>query len=126
MHINTERITGGRVSRLARHIGSRSSRGQYRGAYRYGLAVEQAADSIIMLATDQTARANAHLWKIYCVPVIRQIYSQSDPVVSAFDGLAFAMQCREYLPPALERIDSVLSSRSLSTPWRPLSAGWSK
>jgi hypothetical protein len=67
-----------------------------RGAYRYGLAVEQAADSIIMLATDQTARANAHLWKIYCVPVIRQIYSQSDPVVSAFDGLAFAMQCREY------------------------------
>jgi hypothetical protein len=67
-----------------------------RVAYQYGLAVEQAADSIIMLAIDQTAKVNAYLWKIYCIPVIRQIYSQSDPVVSAFDGLAFSMQCREY------------------------------
>jgi hypothetical protein len=67
-----------------------------RVAYRYGLAVEQAADSIIMLAPNQTVKANAYLWKIYCIPVIRQIYSQSDPVVSAFDGLAFSMQCREY------------------------------
>jgi hypothetical protein len=67
-----------------------------RVAYRYGLAVEQAADSIIMLATDRTAKVNAYIWKIYCIPVIRQIYSQSDPVVSAFDGLAFSMQCREY------------------------------
>jgi hypothetical protein len=67
-----------------------------RVAYQYGLAVEQAADSIIMLATDQTAKVNAYIWKIYCIPVIRQIYSQSDPVVSAFDGLAFSMQCREY------------------------------
>jgi hypothetical protein len=67
-----------------------------RVAYRYGLAVEQAADSIIMLAPDQTAKVNAYIWKIYCIPVIRQIYSQSDPVVSAFDGLAFSMQCREY------------------------------
>jgi len=67
-----------------------------RVAYRYGLAVEQAADSIIMLAKDQAAKVNAYIWKIYCIPVIRQIYSQSDPVVSAFDGLAFSMQCREY------------------------------
>jgi len=74
-----------------------------RVAYRYGLAVEQAADSIIMLATDQTAKANAYLWKIYCIPVIRQIYSQSDPVVSAFDGLAFSMQCREYFTTGIGR-----------------------
>jgi len=67
-----------------------------RVAYRYGLAVEQAADSIIMLAIDQATKVNAYAWKIYCIPVIRQIYSQSDPVVSAFDGLAFSMQCREY------------------------------
>ena len=67
-----------------------------RVAYQYGLVVEQAADSIIMLATDQTTKANAYIWKIYCIPAIRQIYSQSDPVVSAFDGLAFSMQCREY------------------------------
>jgi hypothetical protein len=67
-----------------------------RVAYQYGLAVEQAADSIIMLATDRTAKVNAYIWKIYCIPVIRQIYSQSDPVVSAFDGLAFSIQCREY------------------------------
>jgi hypothetical protein len=67
-----------------------------RVAYRYGLAVEQAADSIIMLATDQTTKVNANLWKIYCIPVIRQIYSQSDPFMSGFDGLAFSLQCREY------------------------------
>jgi hypothetical protein len=67
-----------------------------RTAYRYGLAVEQAADSIIMLTTDQTTKVNAYSWKIYCIPVIRQIFSQSDPVVSAFDALAFSMQCREY------------------------------
>jgi len=65
-------------------------------AYQYGLVVEEAADSIIMLATDQKTKVNAYMWKIYCIPVIRQIYSQSDPVVSAFDGLAFSMQCREY------------------------------
>ncbi len=74
-----------------------------RVAYRYGLAVEQAADSIIMLATNQTVKANAYLWKIYCIPVIRQIYSQSDPVVSAFDGLAFSMQCREYFSTGIGR-----------------------
>jgi len=67
-----------------------------RVAYQYGLAVEQAADSIIMLATDRSAKVNAYIWKIYSIPVIRQIYSQSDPVVSAFDGLAFSVQCREY------------------------------
>jgi len=67
-----------------------------RVAYQYGLAVEQAADSIIMLTTDQTVKVNAYIWKIYSIPVIRQIYSQSDPVVSAFDGLAFSIQCREY------------------------------
>jgi hypothetical protein len=67
-----------------------------RVAYQYGLVVEQAADSIIMLATDQTTKVNAYTWKIYCIPAIRQIYSQSDPVVSAFDGLAFSMQCRQY------------------------------
>jgi len=67
-----------------------------RVAYEYGLVVEQAADSIILLTADQTAKVNAYIWKIYCIPVIRQIYSQSDPVVSAFDGLAFSIQCREY------------------------------
>jgi hypothetical protein len=67
-----------------------------RVAYQYGLVVEQAADSIIMLATDQATKVNAYTWKIYCIPAIRQIYSQSDPVVSAFDGLAFSMQCRQY------------------------------
>jgi hypothetical protein len=65
-----------------------------RVTYQYGLAVEQAADSIIMLATDRSAKVKAYIWKIYSIPVIRQIYSQSDPVVSAFDGLAFSMQCR--------------------------------
>ena len=67
-----------------------------RVAYRYGLAVEQAADSIIALATDPVTKTNALLWKIYCIPVIRQIYSQSDPIVATLDGLAFSMQCREY------------------------------
>jgi hypothetical protein len=67
-----------------------------RVAYRYGLTVEQAADSIITLTTDQTTKVNANLWKMYCIPVIRQIYSQSDPFMSGFDGLAFSMQCREY------------------------------
>jgi hypothetical protein len=65
-------------------------------AYRYGLAVELAADSIVMLASDQTTKVNAHNWKIYCIPVIRQIYLQSDPIVSEFDGLAFSMQCHDY------------------------------
>jgi hypothetical protein len=74
-----------------------------RVAYRYGLAVEQAADSILLLATDQRVKVNAYLWKIYCIPVIRQIYSQSDPVVSAFDGLAFAVQCREYFATGMGR-----------------------
>ncbi len=65
-------------------------------AYRSGLAVEQAADSIIMLATDQPTKVNALYWKMYYIPVIRQIYSQSDPLLSAFDALAFSVQCREY------------------------------
>ncbi len=65
-------------------------------AYQYGLTVEDAADSIIMLATDPRTKVNANLWKMYCIPVIRQIYSQSDPFMSGFDGLAFSMQCRDY------------------------------
>ena len=67
-----------------------------RTAYRFGLAIEEAADSIISHASDRTTKINAYLWKIYSVPVIRQIYSQSDPIVASVDALAFAMQCEQY------------------------------
>jgi hypothetical protein len=65
-------------------------------AYREGLVIERAADSIIAQSNDQTIRLNAQLWKIYSIPVIRQIYSQSDPLLSAADALAFTVQCKEY------------------------------
>jgi len=65
-------------------------------AYRYGLAIEQAADSISALAKDHTIRVNAQIWKMYSIPVIRQIFSESEPVAASVDALAFAMQCEEY------------------------------
>ena len=65
-------------------------------ASREGLTIERAADSIIAISRDHTTKLNAYLWKIYCIPVIRQIYSESDPLLSATDALAFTMQCREY------------------------------
>jgi hypothetical protein len=70
-------------------------------AYRQGLTVEEAADSIIALATDQTTRLNAYQWKIYCIPVIRQVYSQTDPVASAVDALVFSIQCENYFTAGL-------------------------
>ena len=74
-----------------------------RAAYRTGLAIEQAADSIITSTTDQTIRVNAYLWKIYSIPVIRQIYSHSDPIAAAIDALAFAVQCEQYFDTGLGR-----------------------
>ena len=67
-----------------------------RTAYRVGLAIEEAADTIISLTSDRTTKIRAHLWKIYSIPVIRQIFSQSDPIAASLDALAFAMQCEEY------------------------------
>jgi hypothetical protein len=65
-------------------------------AYRDGLTIEAAADSIAALSNDRVTTLNAHLWKIHCIPVIRQIYSESDPLLSANDALAFTKQCKEY------------------------------
>lgn len=76
------------------HRGAREA--NIRLAYQDGLVVEQAADSIIRLSSDRTIALSAHLWKIYGIPVIRQIYSQSDPLAAAADALAFSMQCRNY------------------------------
>ena len=68
-----------------------------------GLAIEEAADSIIASTTDRTIRRNAYVWKIYSIPVIRQIYSHSDPVAASVDALAFAMQCEEYFDTGIGR-----------------------
>ena len=70
-------------------------------AYQDGLVVEQAADSIIRLAPDRAIALSAHRWKIYGIPVIRQIYSQSDPLLAAADALAFSLQCRDYFTTGL-------------------------
>jgi hypothetical protein len=70
-------------------------------AYRDALTVEQAADSIIALASDRGIRLNAYLWKIYCIPVIRYVYAQSDPIASSVDALVFSMQCNEYVTTGL-------------------------
>jgi hypothetical protein len=74
-----------------------------RAAYSIGLAIEQAADSIIALTDDPTTRTQAILWKIYSIPVIRQIYSQSEPITASVDALAFAMQCEQYFDTGIGR-----------------------
>ena len=72
-------------------------------AYRDGLTVERAADSIIALAPDSATRMNALIWKTYSIPVIRQIYGQRDPFAAILDALAFSKQCEEYFSTGVGR-----------------------
>ena len=72
-----------------------------RAAYTFSLAIEEAADSIVAAADDRETKIQAYLWKIYCIPVIRQVYSETDPVVASLDALAFAMQCKQYFDTGL-------------------------
>jgi hypothetical protein len=76
------------------HRGAREA--NIRLAYQDGLAIEQAADSIIRLSPDRSIKLSAHTWKIYAIPVIRQVYSQSEPLLAATDALGFSMQCQDY------------------------------
>ena len=75
--------------------------GNMRAAYTFSLAIEEAADSIVAAADDRETKIQAYLWKIYCIPVIRQVYSETDPVVASLDALAFAMQCKQYFDTGL-------------------------
>jgi hypothetical protein len=68
-----------------------------RFAHRDGLAIEQAADSIIRLARTSALRLEAYRWKMYHIPVIRQVYAQGDPIASRIDALACALQSDAYL-----------------------------
>lgn len=67
-----------------------------RTAYLFSLEIEKAADSIIQSTQNRTTKTRAHLWRIYSIPVIRQVYSHSDPITASLDALVFAMQCEEY------------------------------
>lgn len=72
-------------------------------AYRDGLTVERAADSIIAVAPDSATRMNALIWKTYSIPVIRQIYGQQDPFAAILDALAFSKQCEDYFSTGIGR-----------------------
>ena len=58
--------------------------------------IEQAADHILSVSSDNKIRRHALLWKINAIPIALEALFQSDPVMGLIDTWAFSMQMVDY------------------------------
>jgi hypothetical protein len=70
-------------------------------SYRFSGLVEETADEIIYSDADSEIKVNAHLWKMYAIPVVSSSVFIDDPLAALFDVTVFCVQMHLYFETGL-------------------------